>query len=445
MSELVTRSRTPAKPWFRRSVAVSVLLVVCLAGPWLIATVLAAPDLAPTHTDQPNGERQTLPTVLPVVLKGTISAASAPELLKNAQACVPTPGNLLDNPSFEQGTAPWAFYTDGTGGFTTGSPASDCSLAARLAFATIGNNMQLYQSGLALKPNTRYRLSFAAYSTTGHDLLVYLQKHTSPYTNYGLSAAKFDLSNAWQQHSIEFVSAGSGSAVSDGRLRFGFANQAQAGDIYWLDNIVLVEVAGGPSATSTPTRTPSPNPTATPTPGSGQELVVYDWNRPVTKADHGFPRDYPPRASANGNWVTPVNYAQGTLYFRAEIRSQPVPQDMRLQICIWQFNFVREMCGPMKQVWGTPGNVVTWSVAISQMYKKNGVSIDWTKPRQTVGVAIKTRTGRPVSDYLGWNWNGQDPNKWYPLNMRFTTVVVAKGATFSGWDKWTGAPADGTQ
>ena len=40
------------------------------------------------------------------------------------------------------------------------------------------------------------------------------------------------------------------------------------------------------------------------------ELVIFDWNKPVTTAQHGFPWDKPPKQ--NGNWVSPVNYAGGT-------------------------------------------------------------------------------------------------------------------------------------
>jgi hypothetical protein len=41
-----------------------------------------------------------------------------------------------------------------------------------------------------------------------------------------------------------------------------------------------------------------------------------------------------------------------------------------------------------------------------------------------------------VSDNNNWNWAGENPDEWYPLDLRFTVVVVAKGSTFSGWDYW---------
>ena len=191
-----------------------------------------------------------------------------------------------------------------------------------------------------------------------------------------------------------------------------------------------------PRATRTPTSTPRASATPSSTPSSTRrELLVFDWNKPVTKRDHGFPRDYPPMASANGNWVSPVNYAQGRFYYRVQIRSQPVAQRMKLQFCFWQDNYTLEECGPMANVYGSSGTQVTWSALVEDMWVKHD-PIDWTRPRQTNGVAIKNSAGLPVSDWNNWNWNGENPDLWYPLDMRFTVVVVAKGATFSGWGNY---------
>ena len=49
---------------------------------------------------------------------------------------------------------------------------------------------------------------------------------------------------------------------------------------------------------------------------------------------------------------------------------------------------------------------------------------------------MRNRYNLPVSDKQGWNWNGENPDNWYPLDLRFTVVVVEKGAGFSGWDNY---------
>ena len=190
--------------------------------------------------------------------------------------------------------------------------------------------------------------------------------------------------------------------------------------------------------TPVPTDEPANTPTSTSTSAApGEELLVYDLNREVTKADRGFPYgDAAITAAGNIDWTTPIDYAGGTLYFRVEIYDQPVPKEMKLGLCFWQDGTTLENCGPNGSLTGEPGTVLTWSVEVSKMYKKNGVPIDWSNPRSRVRVAIKTKNGVPVSDIGDWNWGGDDPDEWYPLNMRFTAVVVEKGATFSGWGNY---------
>jgi hypothetical protein len=163
------------------------------------------------------------------------------------------------------------------------------------------------------------------------------------------------------------------------------------------------------------------------------EMLIFDWNKPVTKSDSGFAMEQPPMA--NGNWVSPVNFAEGTIYFRAHIQSIPKNQpSMKLGWCVWQNGFQRENCKG-NRVAGVPGNIVTWSVKVKDMWKKNGVAIDWSRPRTRNGFVVRNNRG-PVSAKAGFNWSGENPADWYPLDLRYTAVVVAKGGTFSGWDHY---------
>lgn len=182
--------------------------------------------------------------------------------------------------------------------------------------------------------------------------------------------------------------------------------------------------------------TPTPPPTVTSLP-EGAELLVFDWNEPVTKRHHGFPWDNPPLDSANGNWTTPINFAEGTLHFRAEVKRMPTNKTMFLQFCFWQYQNTLENCSRM-QALTYPGSpvVVTWEQDVAKLWKKGGRSIDWVHLRDRNGVSIKNRDRLPVSDYSEWNWNGENPDDWYPMELRFTVVVVEKGRAFSGWENY---------
>ena len=179
--------------------------------------------------------------------------------------------------------------------------------------------------------------------------------------------------------------------------------------------------------------------------GDAPELLMFDWNTVVTEANHGFPRDLPPMVSANGDWTSPVNYATGTFYLRAEIKSggQPVPQTMRFNFCIWQKdlvtgnNFGLEECVHLSSsLVGNVGNELTWTGQVDSMAQISDDPLDWTRIRHAYGIAIKNTAKNPVSDYLGWDWFGEDPTEWYPLDVRFTVVVVPNGQTFSGWGNY---------
>ncbi len=195
--------------------------------------------------------------------------------------------------------------------------------------------------------------------------------------------------------------------------------------------------------TATPTTTPTPTdtatatstPTVTPTLPPGEEMLVFDWNQPVTKAHSGFAVDIPPLA--NGDWTKEINFAEGTLYFRAEIKADQnvVQNDMRLGFCFWQKD--AENCAGEK-VPGKKGTVVNWSRPVKELFMVGGIPIDWSLPRARNGFAVRNGKNNPVSDKQGWNWSGEDPDAWYPLDVRFTVVVVEKGAGFSGWEDYVG-------
>lgn len=196
-----------------------------------------------------------------------------------------------------------------------------------------------------------------------------------------------------------------------------------------------------PAPTDTPTSTPAPTatPTATLMPADKErEVVAFDWDGPVTKGDRGFPWNQPPMPSANGNWTTPVNLAEGRLFIRATVRSMPTNKDMRLQFCIWQDRFTRETCTNTRPVSYTGSPVsFTANQAISTMWVLDpALPIDWTRARQRYAVAIKNSSGNPVSDFSDWNWYGEDPDEWYPMDLRYTVVAVEKGRAFSGWNNY---------
>ncbi|MCC6398544.1 MAG: carbohydrate binding domain-containing protein, partial [Bacteroidetes bacterium] len=164
----------------------------------------------------------------------------------------PTGTNLLTNPGFENGTASWYFFTNGAGSLSSTSPGFGSNTAARLDVTQAGTNIQLFQSGLHLDPNSTYTLQFAGYSNSGHDFSVSVIKHTLPFTNYGLNSHVVDLPTAWGTHTIQFTTPDLGESVTDGRIYFWLASHAAAGDQYFLDGVTLTKASGPAAAPAVP-------------------------------------------------------------------------------------------------------------------------------------------------------------------------------------------------
>jgi hypothetical protein len=173
---------------------------------------------------------------------------------------------------------------------------------------------------------------------------------------------------------------------------------------------------------------------------AASQMLVFDWNKPVQIGMSGFAQYKPLSAFPqfpNGNWVAPVNYIQGTLYFRAKVISIPrQPRGMKLGFCFWQNKpKYGEECTPNPSV-PTNGTEARWSVRMNDLFEINRKPIDWTLPRWKAGFVVRNSKGKPVSNKLNFNWSGEDPAAWYPLNIHFSAVLVAPGGGEPNWTQY---------
>jgi hypothetical protein len=148
------------------------------------------------------------------------------------------PINILENSGFESGKDSWSFFKIGPGSFDVVSPGFEGSYAAKISTARAASYVQLSQLDLAFERDANYRLSFAAYSTTGHDMTVLLQ------SGFGLKTYKANLSPSWQTYSTEFKTTGFWSTGDNGRLIFVLFPYGRSGDVYYIDNVVLQKLDG---------------------------------------------------------------------------------------------------------------------------------------------------------------------------------------------------------
>ncbi len=319
--------------------------------------------------------------------------------------------NAVINGDFESGTTGW---TCKSCTLSAGNPAQ-AGAAGQFMTTSRSAKAQLFQTNLTLQPNTTYELSFWARSSNGKNVRVTLAQQVAPRTNYGLKNKMFDLTTQGQVFTFTFTTTGFSQPVSNARLAF----QADKGkgSQYSIDNITLI---------------PGDAPPPPPPPPSG-EMLIYDWNKEITEAEGGFAMDKTSQYLSQ-NWVSPVNYAGGRLYFRARIYSIPKNQpNMKLGFCFWQGD--RENCKG-NDVAGVPGTNVTWDFALHDMWKKGGKEVDWSQPRKKMGFSVRDGQNDPVSNKTSSDWGGNNPADWYPMNLRFQVVLVPAGGTFSGWQNY---------
>ncbi|MBD3390540.1 MAG: hypothetical protein GF410_00850 [Chitinivibrionales bacterium] len=188
-----------------------------------------------------------------------------------------------------------------------------------------------------------------------------------------------------------------------------------------------------------------------------QELLFFDMDKVVLKdgQDMGcFPKGNTAPAENNGNWKSPVDFTTGRVYVRVEIRSMPTNFCLQPSFAIWTDNgheLVTPFEGrPIVNATTNPEEVTVETVSFdfsSWFYYHGGVPADWEQPRSKMGPVIKSCDGKFIHVNDNWGqgqWGGYDPDDVYPIDMRMSLVVVANGATFSGWEHHLGldAPED---
>ena len=327
------------------------------------------------------------------------------------------PGGVA-NGDFENGATGW---TCKGCTLTTGAPAQT-GAAAQLTTTRATGRAQLFQGNIALQPNTTYEFKFWARSQNGANLEVTLLQQVLPFANYGIESERFDLTPTGQEYTLTFTTA-LAQPVTDARLRFR-ADRGK-GLAYSIDNVSLTPVDAPPPPT-----------------GLDDEILVFNRGSlstpfTITKAMSGFIMDQPAIGAANANWVTGeyAGFADGTLYYRARIISIPVDQPgMKLGFCFWEQKYDHEECRG-QVIDGIPGTELTWQHELSDMWVKDQ-PINWANPRTKHGFIVRNDRNKPVSAKKGWNWNGEDPDEWYSMDIHYTVVLVKEGGSFDGWQNY---------
>lgn len=240
-----------------------------------------------------------------VVTNSSAGATSTNGILKVTTGSV----SILSNSGFERGTESWAFYTNGSGAFTTVPAGLNNPHAARINITQEGTNVQLYQSGVTLEAGAEYLLYYRGYSSSGHDVSMSVQKHTTPFSSYGLLGQVFNLDTSWKDLSIQFTASGFTGVATDSRVMFYLAPYDSANDNFYMDDVVLAKpgsVAPPGVATHPANASASAGQTATfAVVASGTPPFSYQWQKNGVDIKGGTSALYTtPAAAAGDNGAT---------------------------------------------------------------------------------------------------------------------------------------------
>lgn len=201
--------------------------------------------------------------------------------------------------------------------------------------------------------------------------------------------------------------------------------------------------APAPEPVAAPAETPAP-PAPQPTPAAavatgGPPLVLLDRtlrHDTVDRGGSGAFSFFPAAEPLATNLVEPVNYAGGRLYQRLEVIAKPSDEDVRYQICLVTNDAisVKPSCSDgTRLVFDDPG--VYESVQELPTFSGYG-QVSWQTGLQSVILVVQNGEGTPIDNrYAASLATGErfELERFYPMEVRYTAMIVPRGSDFPGW------------
>lgn len=128
-------------------------------------------------------------------------------------------------------------------------------------------------------------------------------------------------------------------------------------------------------------------------------------------------------------------FSGGTLFQRLEVRSKPSDVPVHYQLCLVPNDdiSVQPLCASAEQLVFADEGVYESRQELASL--SGAQSIDWSSGFESLILVIKDPSGLPVDNryLLGDGRNPPDPELYYPMEVRYSAVVVPRGGSFPGW------------
>src|SRR5262245_24078917 len=154
------------------------------------------------------------------------------------------------------------------------------------------------------------------------------------------------------------------------------------------------------------------------------QFVVMDetWVHTPDMPDSHYRVD--PSAVTPADWVSPVDYSQGTAWVYLEVHTKPTDQPTKFQVC---FEATPTYACTAQSPTYTEVGVYEWATSFSDFWSPPGESVDWTLGVNKLACILKdTMNGKPSADNVG-----PDTAALYtPTEVRMVVTIVAPGSTY---------------
>jgi tetratricopeptide (TPR) repeat protein len=159
--------------------------------------------------------------------------------------------------------------------------------------------------------------------------------------------------------------------------------------------------------------------------------TLYTYERPAVE-DSGAVSFFAASEDARQNWQTPTNYAAGVIYQRLEVSGKPSNEVVTYQLCLVPNDdiSVKPTCSRAEELEFNDIGVYESQQALGEFYQYD--NINWRKGISNLMVILRDERGNPIDTAFARE-SGRTLDLYYPMNVRYSVVLVPPGGSFRGW------------
>lgn len=131
-----------------------------------------------------------------------------------------------------------------------------------------------------------------------------------------------------------------------------------------------------------------------------------------------------PLAGTPEDWVSPIDWTQGSVWVHLEVLSKPTDQATKYQIC---FEAAPTYACTLQSPAYTEVGVYEWESTFAQLWSPPNQAVDWSLGvKKIAGILKDTMNGKPSADNVG----PETAALYMPTELRVVVTLVEKGSVY---------------